>query len=113
MNMIDCFRIMSFSFLQIGMIQITCGFLTYFTIMADYGFFPGQLIRIRKKWESPFLNDLLDSYGQEWVCNFIISIRSKQQNMTAYFLLCYSILHPLPEKYLVFRRKNSKKLPKK
>lgn len=51
---------------HIGMIEAMAGFFTYFVIMAEHGFFPEKLIGLRKKWDSPWINDLKDSYGQEW-----------------------------------------------
>lgn len=52
---------------QIGMIQTAGGFFTYFVIMAENGFLPDRLFGLREQWESKFVNDLTDSYGQEWV----------------------------------------------
>lgn len=52
---------------QIGMIQAAAGFFVYFVIMAENGFLPMILFGIRKQWDSKAVNDLSDSYGQEWV----------------------------------------------
>lgn len=52
---------------QIGMIQASAGFFTYFVIMAENGFFPGRLMGIRNQWDSKAVTDLADSYGQQWV----------------------------------------------
>lgn len=52
---------------QIGMIQAAAGFFVYFVIMAENGFLPGILFGIRESWDSKAVNDLADSYGQEWV----------------------------------------------
>lgn len=52
---------------QIGMIQAAAGFFVYFVIMAENGFLPMDLFGIRKQWDSKAVNDLTDSYGQEWV----------------------------------------------
>lgn len=52
---------------QIGMIQAAAGFFVYFVIMAENGFRPTHLFGIRKQWDSKAVNDLTDSYGQEWV----------------------------------------------
>ena len=52
---------------QIGPIQASAGFFTYLVIMAENGFFPSRLLGLRKSWESKYINDLEDSYGQEWV----------------------------------------------
>ncbi|XP_074593049.1 sodium/potassium-transporting ATPase subunit alpha-like isoform X2 [Brevipalpus obovatus] len=59
-------RLISMSYGQIGMIQAAAGFFTYFVIMAENGFLPQDLFGIRKDWESKAINDLSDSYGQEW-----------------------------------------------
>lgn len=61
-------RLIAMSYLQIGMIQASAGFFTYFVIMAENGFLPWLLPGLRADWESRAINDLRDSYGQEWVC---------------------------------------------
>lgn len=52
---------------QIGMIQALAGFYSYFVIMAENGFLPPFLFGLRETWDSKAVNDLKDSYGQEWV----------------------------------------------
>jgi hypothetical protein len=52
---------------QIGMMQASAGFFVYFVILAENGFWPGMLFGLRRKWDSKGINDLQDSYGQEWV----------------------------------------------
>merc|ERR1712212_513189 len=59
-------RLISMAFGQIGMIQASAGFFVYFVILAENGFLPGMLFGIRKQWDSQAINDLQDSYGQEW-----------------------------------------------
>jgi len=59
-------RLISMAYGQIGMIQAAAGFFTYFIIMAENGFLPDKLFGIRKQWDSKGVNDLEDSYGQEW-----------------------------------------------
>jgi len=59
-------RLISMAYGQIGMIQASAGFFVYFVIMAENGFTPGILFGIRKSWDSIAINDLEDSYGQEW-----------------------------------------------
>ncbi|XP_015347137.2 sodium/potassium-transporting ATPase subunit alpha-4 isoform X1 [Marmota marmota marmota] len=51
---------------QIGMIQALAGFFTYFVILAENGFKPFDLLGIRLKWDDRSVNDLEDSYGQQW-----------------------------------------------
>merc|ERR1711973_122554 len=59
-------RLISMAYGQIGMIQASAGFFVYFVIMAENGFFPGRLLGLRREWDSQAVNDLEDSYGQEW-----------------------------------------------
>jgi sodium/potassium-transporting ATPase subunit alpha len=59
-------RLISMAYGQIGMIQAAAGFFAYFIIMAENGFLPDRLFGIRKQWDSKGVNDLEDSYGQEW-----------------------------------------------
>jgi sodium/potassium-transporting ATPase subunit alpha len=35
--------------------------------MADNGFLPWDLFGLRAEWDSRAINNMLDSYGQEWV----------------------------------------------
>jgi len=55
------------SYGQLGMIQAGGGFFVYNVVMAENGFFPSRLLGLRKSWDSRLINDLEDSYGQEWV----------------------------------------------
>lgn len=50
-----------------GMIQALGGFFTYFVIMAENGFLPNHLLGIRVTWDDRWINDVEDSYGQQWV----------------------------------------------
>jgi sodium/potassium-transporting ATPase subunit alpha len=59
-------RLISMAYGQVGMMQAAAGFFVYFVIMAENGFRPGKLFGIRKNWDSRAVNDLEDSYGQEW-----------------------------------------------
>jgi sodium/potassium-transporting ATPase subunit alpha len=59
-------RLISVAYGQIGMIQASAGFFVYFVIMAENGFKPTTLVGLRKQWDSKGVNDLTDSYGQEW-----------------------------------------------
>lgn len=51
----------------VGMIQALGGFFSYFVILAENGFLPSLLVGIRLNWDDRSLNDLEDSYGQQWV----------------------------------------------
>merc|ERR1711923_257647 len=59
-------RLISMAYGQIGMIQASAGFFVYFVIMAENGFLPKDLFGLRKSWDSIAVNDLQDSFGQEW-----------------------------------------------
>merc|ERR1712241_1071710 len=59
-------RLISMAYGQIGMIQASAGFFVYFVIMCENGFWPSRLFGIRRSWDSMAVNDLEDSYGQEW-----------------------------------------------
>jgi sodium/potassium-transporting ATPase subunit alpha len=59
-------RLIGLAYGQIGMIQALAGFFTYFVIMGENGFLPTRLVGIRADWEAKGINDLVDSYGQEW-----------------------------------------------
>lgn len=51
------------------MIQALGGFFTYFVILAENGFLPFHLLGIRETWDDRWVNDVEDSYGQQWVSN--------------------------------------------
>jgi len=59
-------RLISVAYGQIGMIQASAGFFTYAVIMAENGFRPSRLLGLRAGWDSRAVNDLEDSYGQQW-----------------------------------------------
>ncbi|KAL3120582.1 hypothetical protein niasHT_007874 [Heterodera trifolii] len=59
-------RLISLTYGQIGMIQASAGFFTYFWIMAENGFLPKDLYQLRAQWDSRGINNLVDSFGQEW-----------------------------------------------
>ncbi|XP_026541078.1 potassium-transporting ATPase alpha chain 1 [Notechis scutatus] len=55
-----------YSYFQIGVIQSCAGFVDYFTAMAQEGWFPLKCIGLRAAWENDHIQDVQDSYGQEW-----------------------------------------------
>merc|ERR1712223_1603581 len=59
-------RLISMAYGQIGMIQASAGFFVSFVIMCENGFWPTTLLGLRRAWDSAAVNDLEDSYGQEW-----------------------------------------------
>merc|ERR1712156_756326 len=59
-------RLISMAYGMIGMIQASAGFFVYLVILAENGFWPKDLLGLRRQWDSSAINDLKDSYGQEW-----------------------------------------------
>merc|ERR1711990_890262 len=59
-------RLISVAYGMIGMIQASAGFFVYLVILAENGFKPDRLLGLRREWDSKAVNDLEDSYGQEW-----------------------------------------------
>ncbi|KAJ8316053.1 hypothetical protein KUTeg_006232 [Tegillarca granosa] len=59
-------RLISMAYGQIGMIQAASGFFVYFVIMGENGFWMPRLLGLREQWDARAVNDLQDSYGQEW-----------------------------------------------
>uniref|UniRef100_A0AAV2JSQ6 Cation-transporting P-type ATPase C-terminal domain-containing protein n=1 Tax=Knipowitschia caucasica TaxID=637954 RepID=A0AAV2JSQ6_KNICA len=59
-------RLISMAYGQIGMIQALAGFFTYFVILCENGFLPWSLVGIRLQWDDRDVNDLEDTYGQQW-----------------------------------------------
>lgn len=59
------------------MIQASSGFFAYVYIMAENGFLPWDLLGMRSRWDSRAVNDLEDSYGQQWVSFYWHSFVSK------------------------------------
>ncbi|XP_054716999.1 sodium/potassium-transporting ATPase subunit alpha-like isoform X2 [Uloborus diversus] len=59
-------RIVNKSLLQIGIPVTLAGLYVYFVVMAENGFMPEDLLGIRNSWNSEAVNDLTDSFNQEW-----------------------------------------------
>jgi len=59
-------RLIGYAYGQIGMIQASAGFFSYFSVMAAHGFRPIDLPGLRAKWDDPAYEYMTDSYGQEW-----------------------------------------------
>ena len=63
----DFISLISMAYGQIGMMQASAGFFVYLVILCENGFWPSTLPGLRNRWDSKAINDLEDSYGQEWV----------------------------------------------
>ena len=64
------------AFGQIGVMQALGGFYVFYVVMGENGFWPMKLFGLRKYWDSQAVNDLEDSYGQEWVMRCIVVLTS-------------------------------------
>jgi len=51
----------------LGVLQALAGFFVYFVILLQNGFLPPLVFGIQVAWNDRSLNDLEDSYGQQWV----------------------------------------------
>lgn len=60
-------QLISFTYGQLGAIEAAAGFFVALAIMYENGFYPQDLLYIRRRWDSPAIPDVVDSYGQEWV----------------------------------------------
>lgn len=74
-----CYRLISLAYGQIGMIQASAGFFTYVWIMAENGFLPSRLIGLRAEWDSRAVNNLEDSYGQQWVYVLVVGLTASRK----------------------------------
>lgn len=77
-------RLIFLAYGMIGMIQAAAGFFAYFVIMEEHGWKPERLLGIRQQWDNKEINDLEDSYGQQWSYGQRKVLESVCQ--TAYFL---------------------------
>ncbi|XP_076455702.1 sodium/potassium-transporting ATPase subunit alpha-3-like [Babylonia areolata] len=59
-------RLIAMSYGQIGMMQALGGFYAWILAFGQSGFLIRDLTGIRTKWDSDAVNDLEDSYGQNW-----------------------------------------------
>ncbi|CAG0922395.1 unnamed protein product, partial [Notodromas monacha] len=59
-------RLVLMAYAQVGLIETFGAFLTYFVVMGENGFLPRRLLGLRAQWDNPYINDLEDSFGQEW-----------------------------------------------
>ncbi|CAF3662755.1 unnamed protein product [Rotaria socialis] len=69
---------------QVAMLEASGAFFAYTVVMAENGFWPSRLIGLREAWESKSVNDLRDSYGQEWTYEQRHNLDLAAQ--TAYFI---------------------------
>ena len=60
------FQLISHAYGQKGPLEAAGGFFVYVIIMAENGFLPERLFGLRRYWDAISINDLEDSYGQEW-----------------------------------------------
>lgn len=66
-GVISRFRLIGSAGAQNGIIQAAGCFFSLYVVMAQFGFMPKYTTGIRAKWDNNAINNLEDSYGQEWV----------------------------------------------
>ena len=71
-------RLLSYAYGQIGIIEFFAALFSYTVVMAENGFLFHTLLGIGDEWNSEGVNDLEDSYGQEWV--WVITEFHKNEN---------------------------------
>ncbi|OXA57033.1 Sodium/potassium-transporting ATPase subunit alpha [Folsomia candida] len=75
---------LSYSYGQIGVLETLGGFFAYFCTFACNGWLPKDLLFSQSRFESSAVNDLSDSYGQEW--SYDTRMTLEKQAQTAFFL---------------------------
>ena len=58
---------LSFAYGQVSVIETFAAFFVYCVIFGCNGWLPNKLLFVQQKWDSAGIQDLEDSYGQEWV----------------------------------------------
>ncbi|XP_057374553.1 sodium/potassium-transporting ATPase subunit alpha-B-like [Daphnia carinata] len=59
-------KLLEIAFWHTGIFESFGCFFAMFVILGENGFLPYDLLGIRAQWDSKAINDLRDSYGQEW-----------------------------------------------
>jgi len=63
------FRLLSYTYGQTSVFELASGFFAYYVTMGFHGFKPDRLYNLNGEWTNQAINDLEDSYGQEWSYN--------------------------------------------
>ena len=88
---------------HIGMIESFGSFFVYLVVMGQNGFLPMRLWGISTQWDSQAINDLEDSYGQNWTYH-----DRKQLEMTCQTAFFVSVVQQQWACLLIFKtRRNS------
>jgi len=77
-------KLISYAYGQLGVIETAAGLFTYCVVMGQNGWWPMRLVGIAGLWEDSAVNDLEDSYGQEWT--YASRIKLEHTCWTAYFI---------------------------
>nr|CAH0099301.1 unnamed protein product [Daphnia galeata] len=59
-------KLLEIAFWHTGILESFGCFFAMFVILGENGFWPYRLLGLRAEWDSKAINDLQDSYGQEW-----------------------------------------------
>lgn len=57
---------MSYCYGQSSVMEFVAGMFSYFAVFASNGWLPDKMVGIETYWDSKAINDLTDSYGQDW-----------------------------------------------
>jgi len=82
-------KLLSHAYGQKGMIVTAAGSFVYLIVMGENGFLPNKLFGLRNAWDSISINDLEDSYNQEWT--YRDRKRLEHTCHTAYFISIVAI----------------------
>ena len=55
-------KLLSYTYLQIGIIQALAGFFCYFVVFSDSGFLPSGLFGLRDDWEDKVIDQIYVSH---------------------------------------------------
>lgn len=96
------------SYGQIGVIQMIAGFYIWYIVMADNGFRTSELFGLRSDWDSKWITDLEDSYGQQWVSDHFCYYAVRKFFFFPLFFLCLCLSHT--HAHTVKKKKVSRKI---
>lgn len=62
-----CFSLIFQTYFLFGVYETAAAYLANFMAIAEDGFLEDKIWFSKSRWESKAINDMEDSYGQEWV----------------------------------------------
>lgn len=80
-RMVTC-AVLQRAYLQFGILETAGAMFTYFVVYAESGFWPRRLFGIESDWDNKAVNDVEDSYGQQWTYKWV----GRTENISDFFL---------------------------